>query len=56
MLVPVFLLILLGLLEFGFVFDHAMTINYATREGARSGAAFAPGNTTTMICNPPTVA
>jgi hypothetical protein len=52
MLVPVFLLILTGLLEFGFVFDHAMTINYATREGARSGAAFAAGNTTTMICNP----
>jgi hypothetical protein len=52
MLVPVFLLILTGLLEFGFIFDHAMTINYATREGARSGAAFAAGNTTTMICNP----
>ena len=29
-----------------------MTISYATREGARSGAAFAAGNTTTMICNP----
>jgi hypothetical protein len=52
MLVPVFLLILTGLLEFGFIFDHAMTINYATREGARSGAAFAAGNTTTMICDP----
>jgi TadE-like protein len=52
MLVPVFLLILTGLLEFGFIFDHAMTINYATREGARSGSAFASGNTTSMICNP----
>jgi hypothetical protein len=52
MLVPVFLLILTGLLEFGFIFDHAMTINYATREGARGGSAFASGNTTTMICNP----
>jgi TadE-like protein len=52
MLVPVFLLILVSLLEFGFVFDHTMTISYATREGARSGAAFAAGNTTTMICNP----
>ena len=46
MLVPVFMVLLLGLLEFGFVFDHGMTINYATREGARSGAAFAQGNGT----------
>jgi Flp pilus assembly protein TadG len=52
MLVPVFLLILVGMLEFGFIFDHTMTISYATREGARSGSAFASGNTTTMICNP----
>ena len=44
MLVPVFMLLLLGLLEFGFVFDHTMTVSYATREGARSGAAFAQGN------------
>ena len=44
MLVPVFMLLLLGLLEFGFVFDHTMTVGYATREGARSGAAFAQGN------------
>lgn len=50
MLVPVFLLLLLGLLEFGFIFDQTMTLNYATREGARSGAAFGKGNTTTMPC------
>jgi Flp pilus assembly protein TadG len=50
MLVPVFMLLLLGLLEFGFVFDHTMTVSYATREGARSGAAFAQGNATTMVC------
>lgn len=50
MIVPVFMLLLLGLLEFGFVFDQTMTISYATREGARSGAAFANGNATTMIC------
>ena len=37
MLVPLFMLLLLGLLEFGFVFDQTMTISYATREGARSG-------------------
>lgn len=50
MLVPVFMLLLLGLLEFGFVFDHTMTVSYATREGARSGAAFAQGNSTTIPC------
>ena len=50
MIVPTFLLMLLGLLEFGFLFDQAMTINYATREGARSGAAFAAGQLAT--CRP----
>ena len=50
LIIPVFLLLLLGLLEFGFIFDHAMTISYATREGARSGAAYASGNATTMVC------
>lgn len=48
--VPVFMIILLGILEFGFVFDQTMTVNYATREGARSGAAFAAGNSTSMPC------
>ena len=37
LIVPLFLLLLLGLLEFGFIFDHAMTVSYATREGARVG-------------------
>jgi Flp pilus assembly protein TadG len=50
MLVPVFLIILLGILEMGFMFDHTMTVSYATREGARSGSAFASGNATTMPC------
>ena len=43
MLVPVFLLILLGLLEMGFAFDHLLTLSYASREGARTGAALADG-------------
>ena len=43
MIVPLFMLILLGLLELGFVFDHLLTISYATREGARTGAALADG-------------
>jgi hypothetical protein len=50
MVVPAFLLLITGILEFGLMFDHLMTISYATREGARSGAAFASGNDTTMVC------
>jgi Flp pilus assembly protein TadG len=50
MLVPVFMLILLGLLEFGMMFDHTMTLTNATREGARNGAALAAGNGTTVPC------
>lgn len=45
MLVPVFLLLLLGMLEFGIAFTHDQTLAYATREGARTGAALAKGNT-----------
>ena len=43
-IVPVFMLFLLGMLELGFAFDHLLTISYATREGARSGAALADGS------------
>jgi hypothetical protein len=43
MVIPVFLLMLLGMLELGFAFDHALTIQYATREGARVGAALSNG-------------
>ncbi len=48
MLVPVFLLLLLGMLEFGFAFDQDLTMEYATREGARVGSALANGGT---LCN-----
>ena len=43
-LLPVFLLVLLGILEFGLAFSHHMTMEYATREGARTGAALANGS------------
>ena len=43
--VPVFLLILLGMLEFGFAFSHHLTMEYASREGARTGAALDNGTT-----------
>jgi hypothetical protein len=40
-LVPIFLLLLLGMLEFGFAFDQNLTLQYASREGARVGSALA---------------
>jgi len=46
-ILPAILILLLGVLEFGFAFDHHLTLEYATREGARTGAALANGG------NPP---
>jgi hypothetical protein len=43
LILPVLLLIVLGTLEFGMAFDHNLTLEYATREGARTGAALANG-------------
>jgi len=45
--VPVFILLLFGMLEFGFAFSHNLTLEYATREGARIGAALGPGTANT---------
>ncbi len=45
-ILPLLLTIVLGTLEFGFVFDHHLTLEYATREGARAGAALANGGGT----------
>jgi Flp pilus assembly protein TadG len=44
MTVPVILLLLLGMLEFGFAYSHHLTLEYATREGARTGSALADGS------------
>lgn len=46
LILPVFLLLLLGLLEFGMAFDHLISLSYATREGARTGAALVNGGGT----------
>lgn len=43
MILPIFLLLILGTLEFGIAFDHNLTLEYATREGARTGSALANG-------------
>ncbi len=43
---PLFLALLLGVLELGLGFSHHLTLEYATREGARNGAALANGGGT----------
>ena len=45
LILPAFLLILLSILDFGYFFYTDLTITYASREGARVGAALAAGNT-----------
>jgi TadE-like protein len=43
LILPVLLLIVLGTLEFGFVMDHKLTLQYASREAARVGSALSDG-------------
>jgi hypothetical protein len=43
LILPVLLLIVLGTLEFGFIMDHKLTLQYASREAARVGSALADG-------------
>jgi hypothetical protein len=43
LLVPLFMMILFGMIEFGVAFTHELTIEYAVREGARAGAALSNG-------------
>jgi hypothetical protein len=49
LIVPVFSLCLLGMLELGLAFNHYMTLEYGTREGARTGAALGDGGSTNCI-------
>jgi hypothetical protein len=49
-IVPVFLLLLMGMLEFGFVFTHNLTLEYATREGARAGSTLSDGGLDAPTC------
>ena len=49
-IVPVFLLLLMGMLEFGFVFTHNLSLEYATREGARAGATLSDGKGDATTC------
>jgi hypothetical protein len=46
LILPVFMFLLLIMMEFGLAFNHKLTLGYATREGARTGAALAHGGAT----------
>ena len=43
LILPVFLLVLMGMLEYGAAFDHRTAMAYAAREGARVGASLGNG-------------
>ena len=47
---PVLALLLLGMLDLGFAFNHHLSLEYSTREGARMGSALGPG-TATVPCS-----
>jgi hypothetical protein len=46
LVIPVLLLVLTSTLDFGMAFNHHLTIEYATREGARVGGALVNGGGT----------
>jgi hypothetical protein len=56
LIVPVFLIILMGMLEFGIAFDHRNAMAYAVREGARVGASLGNGGSQPTIVDPTIVA
>lgn len=43
LILPPFLILLMGMLEFGIVYDHRNAMAYAVREGARVGASLGNG-------------
>jgi len=49
---PVILLLLVSMFEFGMAYNDLLTIGYGSREGARAGAALATGKATS--CSPST--
>ena len=43
LILPILMILLLGILEFGFIFQNHQGLEYATREGARTASALANG-------------
>ena len=56
LILPVFLIILLGALEYGAALDHRTAMAYAAREGARVGASLGKGGSTPAAVDPAIVA
>ncbi|HYN48434.1 MAG TPA: TadE family protein [Candidatus Nanopelagicales bacterium] len=52
LILPLFLILLMGMLEFGIVFDHRNAMAYAVREGARVGASLGNGGSQPSAVNP----
>jgi TadE-like protein len=50
LILPLLLMIVLGTLEFGLIFDHHLSLEYASREGARTGSALANANGVSPAC------
>ena len=46
MILPLLLLLLTGVVEFGLIANDALTVGYGSREGARAGAALGDGGAT----------
>jgi hypothetical protein len=49
---PIFLILLSGMLEFGLAFSDRLTLGNGTREGARIGGALASGSTSSCTGDP----
>lgn len=56
LILPLFIIVLLGLLEFGSAYDHRNAMAYAVREGARVGASLGNGGTSSSTVDPTIVA
>lgn len=49
LVLPLMILLLLGMLEFGLAFNHHMTLEYATREGSRTGSGLSKGGSSNCV-------
>ena len=56
LILPLFLLVLMGALEFGSAYDHRGAMAYAVREGARVGASLGKGGANPSNVDPTIVA
>lgn len=52
LILPLFLILLVGMLELGIAFDHRNAMAYAVREGARVGASLGNGGSQPSEVNP----